>query len=144
MACNFIKKRLWHRYFPVNFAKFLRTSLFTEHLRWLLLKGLFLLLCFFVFLKSYKKKKYIFNEKVETWWIYLLFPQVLPCIYKGFSEASDSFQWRAIICRFMSGYKEPLQKLQNPRLHEKEGRKSESSLQQSWMTILGYFTEKLS
>ena len=23
---NFIKKRLWHRYFPVNFAKFLRTQ----------------------------------------------------------------------------------------------------------------------
>ena len=23
-ACNFIKKRLWYRYFPVNFAKFLR------------------------------------------------------------------------------------------------------------------------
>ena len=24
-ACNFIKERLWHRCFPVNFAKFLRT-----------------------------------------------------------------------------------------------------------------------
>ena len=23
-ACNFVKKRLWHRYFPVHFAKFLR------------------------------------------------------------------------------------------------------------------------
>ena len=23
--CNFIKKRLWHRCFPVNFVKFLRT-----------------------------------------------------------------------------------------------------------------------
>ena len=32
-----LKKRLWHRYFPVNIAKFLRTPLFTEHLRWLLL-----------------------------------------------------------------------------------------------------------
>ena len=31
------KKRLWHRCFPVNFAKFLRTSFLTEHLRWLLL-----------------------------------------------------------------------------------------------------------
>ena len=27
------KKRLWHRCFPVNFAKFLRTSFFTEHLQ---------------------------------------------------------------------------------------------------------------
>ena len=26
------KKRLWHRCFPVNFAKFLRTLFFTEHL----------------------------------------------------------------------------------------------------------------
>ena len=25
VACNFIKKGLWHRCFPVNFAKFLRT-----------------------------------------------------------------------------------------------------------------------
>ena len=32
--CNFIE-RLWHRCFPVNFAKFLRTSFFTEQLRWL-------------------------------------------------------------------------------------------------------------
>ena len=29
--------RLWHRCFPVNFAKFLRTPLLTEHPRWLLL-----------------------------------------------------------------------------------------------------------
>ena len=26
---------LWHRCFPVNFAKFLRTPFFTEYLRWL-------------------------------------------------------------------------------------------------------------
>ena len=26
-----LKKRHWHRCFPVNFAKFLGTSLFTEH-----------------------------------------------------------------------------------------------------------------
>ena len=32
-----LKKRPWHRCFPVNFVKFLRTSFFTEHLRWLLL-----------------------------------------------------------------------------------------------------------
>ena len=32
-----LKKSLWHRCFPVNFAKFLRTPFFTEHLRWLLL-----------------------------------------------------------------------------------------------------------
>ena len=32
-----LKKRLQHRCFPVNFAKFLRPPFFTEHLRWLLL-----------------------------------------------------------------------------------------------------------
>ena len=32
-----LKKILWLRYFPVNFAKFLRTPFLTEHLRWLLL-----------------------------------------------------------------------------------------------------------
>ena len=31
------KKRLWHRCFPVNFAKFLRTPFSIEHLQWLLL-----------------------------------------------------------------------------------------------------------
>ena len=32
-----LKKRLWHRCFPVNYPKFLRTPFFTEHLWWLLL-----------------------------------------------------------------------------------------------------------
>ena len=32
-----LKKRLWHRCFPKNFAKFLRTPFLTEHLRWMLL-----------------------------------------------------------------------------------------------------------
>ena len=32
-----LKKRRWHRCFPVNFVKFLRASFLTEHLRWLLL-----------------------------------------------------------------------------------------------------------
>ena len=31
------KKKLWHRCFPVNFVKFLRTLFLTEHLWWLLL-----------------------------------------------------------------------------------------------------------
>ena len=32
-----LKKRLWHRCFPVNFAKFLETPFIIEHLWWLLL-----------------------------------------------------------------------------------------------------------
>ena len=37
-ACGFIKERLQHKSFPVNFHKFLKTSFFTEHLWWLPLK----------------------------------------------------------------------------------------------------------
>ena len=33
-----LKKRIWSRCFPVNFAKFLRTTFFIEHIWWLLLK----------------------------------------------------------------------------------------------------------
>ena len=33
-----LKKKLWHRCFPVNFVKFLRTPFFAEHLWWLLLE----------------------------------------------------------------------------------------------------------
>ena len=32
-----VKKRLWLRCFPMNFAKFLRTPFLTEQLRWMLL-----------------------------------------------------------------------------------------------------------
>ena len=35
-------KRPWHRCFPVNFAKFIRTSFLTEHLRWPLLSKVWL------------------------------------------------------------------------------------------------------
>ena len=37
-ACNFVKKRLQLRFFPVNFVEFLRTPFSTEHHWWLLLK----------------------------------------------------------------------------------------------------------
>ena len=30
-----LKKRIWRRWFPVNFTKFLRTPFLTKHLRWL-------------------------------------------------------------------------------------------------------------
>ena len=37
LLIKLLKKKLWHRFFPVNFAKFLRTPFVTEHLWWLLL-----------------------------------------------------------------------------------------------------------
>ena len=43
------KKRLQHSCFPVKFAKFLRTSFLTEHIRWLLL---------YLFLKKVLLKRY--------------------------------------------------------------------------------------
>ena len=38
-TATLLKKRLLHRCFPVNFAKFLRTTFPTVHLRWLLLRN---------------------------------------------------------------------------------------------------------
>ena len=36
--CNFLKKRLQHRFFPLNIAKFFRTAFFIEQLWWFLRK----------------------------------------------------------------------------------------------------------
>ena len=41
-----LKKRLWRRCFPVNFAKFLRITFLIEHLRWLFLTLEFLKIVF--------------------------------------------------------------------------------------------------
>ena len=37
-SATLLKKRLWHRCFPANFVKFLRTPFYEEHFWWLLLK----------------------------------------------------------------------------------------------------------
>ena len=52
-TCNFIKKRLQHRCFPVKFAQFLRIPFFTGHLRWLLLS----------FLKQNSKHEKIYSRE---------------------------------------------------------------------------------
>ena len=60
-----LKKRLWHRCFPVNFVKFLRTPFLTEHLRWMLLKQVY-----FCTLLAHKDRGYInfssFRQGVKT------------------------------------------------------------------------------
>ena len=38
-VCNFIRKKLQHRCFPVNIAKFLRTAFSIEDLQWLFLQN---------------------------------------------------------------------------------------------------------
>ena len=76
-----LKKRLWHRCFPVNFVKFLRTLL-TEHLRWLLLywyilwtlSNLILFLNFFFFnigKHTHYKIDYCFKLFTLTAWYFL-------------------------------------------------------------------------
>ena len=47
-----LKKRLWHRCFPVNFVKFLQTPFLTEHLWWLLL-SFQVSLCYFPYASLY-------------------------------------------------------------------------------------------
>ena len=37
-SATLLKKRQWHRCFPLNFVKFPRTPFLTENLRWLLLR----------------------------------------------------------------------------------------------------------
>ena len=53
-----LKKRLWHRCFPVNFEKFLITLFLTEHLRWLLL-------CFDILTGA--KHKVVHNVSIANW-----------------------------------------------------------------------------
>ena len=47
---NFIKKRLWHRCFPVNIAKFLRKPILKNICEWLLLQ--FLIKMYLLYAKS--------------------------------------------------------------------------------------------
>ena len=56
-----LKKRLWHRCFPVNFAKFLKASFLTEHLWWLLLYQRFRM---FFFYHSAYIATHFFNQKI--------------------------------------------------------------------------------
>ena len=57
---SLLKKRLWHRRFPVNFAKFLRTAFLQDTYGWLLLnsvqaffeQGTWLILTFFLCLHN--------------------------------------------------------------------------------------------
>ena len=71
-ACNFIKKRLLHRCFPVKFGKFLRTPIFTEHLQWLLL--------YFVKLETE------FREVIHSWQI-----NEITCMHKRIFSSYNLF-----------------------------------------------------
>ena len=89
-SCNFIKKRLWHTCFPVNFAKFLRTPFLTEQLRWLLLSKMWLALqsfscllyfiSFYFLLISFQQKNEIKKRNTLMEFKYLLFSRVYFCL----------------------------------------------------------------
>ena len=49
------KKRLWHRCFPMNYAKFLKTPFIIEHLWWLLLESTSFIFCREVYLLVMKR-----------------------------------------------------------------------------------------
>ena len=68
-ACNFIKKRLQHKCFPMNILKFLRAAIFIEDLRWLVLEILSVtVLATFKLVKKYKhyKKRLDYRCVVRT------------------------------------------------------------------------------
>ena len=70
-TCNFIKKRVQGRYFPLEFAKSLRTAFLTGHHRWLLLTKNTAEKTTFSFFKF--SEKIIFPKKLR--WNTIFFPK---------------------------------------------------------------------
>ena len=86
------KKRLWHRCFPVNFATFLRTPFFTEHLQWLLL-------CFWkaLHLRCLRGFGYAFDTSVLD---YIMYLTALMIKNDGVIDLSHhSFTWEIYMSR---------------------------------------------
>ena len=61
-CATLLKKRLWHRCFPLNFAKFLRATFLTEHFQWLL-RLLYFLSSSLCYLFLYEKVQTNINGK---------------------------------------------------------------------------------
>ena len=61
-CATLLKKRLWRRCFPVNFAKFLRATFLTEHFQWLL-RLLYFLSSSLCYLFLYEKVQTSINGK---------------------------------------------------------------------------------
>ena len=63
LRCTTLFKKIHqHTCFPMNFVKFLRTTFFTEHLRWLLVKQK---------VKSNKKSIFYFSHTCEVWEVWV-------------------------------------------------------------------------
>ena len=73
-SLTLLKKTLWHSCFPVNFARFLKTPCFTEHIRWLFcnffkILSIFLKICVSLFRVTCDPQLLYFC--VHGWWIIL-------------------------------------------------------------------------
>ena len=66
-ACNFIKKRLWYRCFPVNFAKFLRAPFLQNTSGRLLFMMIFFKKTFLKLFKISLPKVYFDKYSVSIW-----------------------------------------------------------------------------
>ena len=71
-SATLLKKRLWDMCFLVNFARFLRTPFLTKHLRWLLLE-----LHDKLKLKLYKRKAFPgIVQEIQASWNLISFPLI--------------------------------------------------------------------
>ena len=78
-----LKKRLWHRRFPRNFVKFLKTSFSKEHLLWLVLPFQALMMKLF--------KKIVYGSKRSNTCLLLVYSHLLQALVKlCFISAKDS------------------------------------------------------
>ena len=90
-AYNFIKKRLWHRCFAVNFANFLRTTFLTVHLRWLLLSKMWLALTIFHLSRVFFYWRFLVNFiSTEKWYKKGKYPDGVQFFYSNNSRSIES------------------------------------------------------
>ena len=90
---SFLKKRLWHRCFPVNFAKFLRTSFLIEHLRWLLLTFQSESTLYNFRTSSSKQAQYLKFKWTKTSWKYNR-SDIVQTSFLCYVEAFRLLQWK--------------------------------------------------
>ena len=110
-SVTLLKKRLWHRCFPLYFEKFLRTPFSIEHLCWLLLKNLWNIIwqSQFIqlnFIKDFKSNfnSLLWNTIWNNWIIYYVSQArklsimpvnncILEYVKKDKSHFADFFIW---------------------------------------------------
>ena len=81
-ACNFVKKRLQHKCFTLNIAKFL-TDFFIEYLKWLLLTF------FFVIWNSCRNARHVFKSLYNEFLNNFLFQGIhSDCPSNGFRQSN--------------------------------------------------------